>query len=244
MYLSGRPAEMREIRELARRHRLYVVGDAAQAHGATYDGSPIAQWADMTCFSFYPGKNLGAYGDAGAIVTDDREWADAIRVFANHGRTGKYNHRVEGINSRLDGLQAAVLSVKLRHLEAWTERRRRCAELYAERLPSSVVTPARFEYGRAVYHLYVLRVDEEKRASLQQFLAKNGIQTGIHYPIALPFLEAYSHLGHVESDFPHALAASKQILSLPMFAELSEHQISYVAGRIHEFVGEDTSTND
>jgi dTDP-4-amino-4,6-dideoxygalactose transaminase len=224
---------------LAQRYGLYVIADAAQAHGATYDAKPIAQWADLTCFSFYPGKNLGAYGDAGAVVTDNQDWADTTRLLANHGRTDKYNHRIEGVNSRLDGIQSAVLSVKLTRLNAWTTRRQECARLYRCALQrSGVVTPHEPTDSTAVYHLYVIRVPPARRTALQKFLSANGIQTGIHYPIALPFLEAYTYLGHRDGEFPNAVAASQEILSLPMFAELTEGQIDHVASHIRSFIGD------
>ena len=212
-----------------------MVGDAAQAHGANYHGRPIAQLADITCYSFYPGKNLGAYGDAGAIVTDNSEWATTARMLANHGRTKKYDHDFEGVNSRLDGLQAAILSVKLRQLEEWTERRRRNARLCNDALAGTgLVTPSEIDDVRAVYHLYVVRVPGGRRDVLQERLKNQGISTGIHYPIALPYLNAYRHLGHSANDFPEALLASGEILSLPMFPELTADQIGYIAERVKE----------
>jgi dTDP-4-amino-4,6-dideoxygalactose transaminase len=230
VHLYGQPADMAPIRGIAEKHGFRVIGDAAQAHGALYCGQPIAQFADITCYSFYPGKNLGAYGDAGAVVTNNSEWASAARMFANHGRTKKYDHDFEGINSRLDGLQAAILSVKLRHLEDWTERRRRNAYLYNEALAgASVVTPKEMDDVRAVYHLYVVRVPNGRREAVQENLKTNGVSTGIHYPIALPYLNAYRHLGHDESHFPEALRASGEILSLPMCPQLTEEQVRYVA---------------
>jgi dTDP-4-amino-4,6-dideoxygalactose transaminase len=214
-----------------------VVGDAAQAHGALYKGHAIAKLADITCFSFYPGKNLGAYGDAGAIVTDREEWAVSARMFANHGRVKKYDHDLEGVNSRLDGLQAAVLDVKLRHLEAWTESRRRIAAWYNEALKDGgVVTPSELDDIRAVYHLYVVRVPKNRREGLQQSLKAAGIDTGIHYPIALPYLNAYRHLGHREADFPEALKASQEILSLPMFPELGEAEADHICEKVRQFL--------
>ena len=230
VHLYGQPADMAPICALAQKHGLRVVGDAAQAHGALYRGQPIARLADITCYSFYPGKNLGAYGDAGALVTDNAEWASAARMFANHGRTKKYHHDLEGVNSRLDGLQAAILSVKLRHLEQWTEQRRRNACLYRNGIEGcGVGIPGELDDVRAVYHLYVVRVPNASREALQELLKANGVSTGIHYPIALPYLNAYRHLGHAEMDFPEAFRASGEILSLPMFAELTEEQVRYVA---------------
>ena len=218
VHLYGQPADMDPIRSLANKHGLYVIGDAAQAHGAQYRGRPISTLADITCFSFYPGKNLGAYGDAGALVTDNDDWAARARMFANHGRAKKYDHDFEGVNSRLDGLQAAILSVKLRHLDQWTNSRRRIAYRYNDALKSlKVVVPHELDDVRAVYHLYVVRVPGGKRDTLQEHLKACGISTGIHYPIALPHLNAYSHLGHSEGEFPESLKASGEILSLPMF---------------------------
>jgi dTDP-4-amino-4,6-dideoxygalactose transaminase len=236
--LYGHPADMDPILALAKKYGLRVVGDAAQAHGAQYKGHPISKLAEITCFSFYPGKNLGAYGDAGALVTDNDDWAAAARMYANHGRTRKYDHDFEGINSRLDGIQASILSVKLRHLEAWTEKRRKNAYLYNEALAGlGVVTPAELDDIRAVYHLYVIRVAKGDRDDLQKHLKSRGVSTGIHYPIALPYLNAYRHMGHGEQDFRESLKASREILSLPMFPELTAGQVDYVVDAIRDFWG-------
>ena len=237
VHLYGQPADMDPIQALAKKHGLFIIGDAAQAHGATYKGTPIAKLADITCYSFYPGKNLGAYGNAGALVTDNAAWASAGRMLANHGRTKKYDHDWEGVNSRLDGLQAAVLNVKLRHIEDWTERRRANAALYNEALKGSgVVTPRELADVRAVYHLYIVRVPNGRREALAEYLKANGIQTGIHYPIALPYLNAYRYLGHSDADFPEALQASSEILSLPMFPELTPEHIAYTASQVAAFM--------
>jgi dTDP-4-amino-4,6-dideoxygalactose transaminase len=193
----------------------------------------------MACFSFYPGKNLGAYGDAGAIVTNHEELAVKARMIANHGRIAKYDHEMEGVNSRLDGLQAAILGVKLKHLPEWTESRRQNARLYNELLSGSgLAIPAELEEVKAVYHLYVLRVPGERRQGLQEQLKSQGISTGIHYPIALPKLKAYAYLNHNGNDFPEATKASQEILSLPMFPELNGDQIKHVARTMREFFGE------
>ena len=237
VHLYGQPADMDPIIALAEKHNLKIVGDAAQAHGATYKGKPIAALADVTCYSFYPGKNLGAYGDGGALVTNSAEVAATVRMLANHGRTKKYDHDFEGVNSRLDGIQAAILSVKLKYIERWTEDRRKNAYLYNAALEGKgVVTPQEMPDVRAVYHLYIVRVPADRREQFQESLKAAGIDTGIHYPIALPYLNAYKHLGHTDADFPHALEASREIVSLPMFPELSEVQIRYVAEKVHEFV--------
>jgi dTDP-4-amino-4,6-dideoxygalactose transaminase len=202
--------------EVAKDYDLKVVEDAAQAHGAIYKGRPIGSIGDVACFSFYPGKNLGAYGDAGAILTNDDRLALSARMLANHGRVDKYDHEVEGVNSRLDGLQAAVLGVKLRHLMKWSERRRTNAYLYNEYLKDTgLLTPLEIENVKAVYHLYVVRVKNGMRKKLQDYLKSKGIATGIHYPIALPNLKAYAYLNHRESDFPEATKASEEILSCP-----------------------------
>jgi dTDP-4-amino-4,6-dideoxygalactose transaminase len=233
VHLYGQPADMDPILALAKKHNLRVVGDAAQAHGAMYKGRPIAALADITCYSFYPGKNLGAYGDGGALVTNNAEWANAARMFANHGRTKKYDHDLEGINSRLDGIQAAILSVKLRYIERWTESRRHNAYRYNALLKGNgVVTPEELSDVRAVYHLYVVRVPAEHREAFQESLKAAGVDTGIHYPIALPFLNAYRHLGHTDADFPVAFKAAREIVSLPMFSELTEEQLQHVVNAV------------
>jgi dTDP-4-amino-4,6-dideoxygalactose transaminase len=236
VHLYGQPADMQPILALAKKYGLRVVGDAAQAHGALYRGQPISQLADITCFSFYPGKNLGAYGDAGALVTDNAEWAAQARMFANHGRTKKYDHDFEGINSRLDGLQAAILEVKLRHLDSWSESRRANAYKYNQALRDlDIVTPRELDDVRAVYHLYVVRVPNGGREALREFLGANGVETGVHYPIALPYLNAYRYLNHGPADFPVSLKASQEILSLPMFPELTEEQIAVVAQAMRKY---------
>jgi dTDP-4-amino-4,6-dideoxygalactose transaminase len=237
VHLYGQPADMDPILEIAKRHNLVVIEDAAQAHGGRYKGRLVGSMGDAACFSFYPGKNLGAYGDAGAIVTSDKAFANKARMFANHGRIDKYNHEIEGVNSRLDGLQAAILNVKLKHLPAWTEARRRNAQLYTKLLSGSgVVTPQELPDVEAVYHLYVIRVNADVRDTLRNFLQEEGIATGIHYPIALPNLLAYRYLNHQPSDFPEATAASGEIISLPMFAELTEAEIRYVCDAVQEFL--------
>ncbi|MDR3554366.1 MAG: DegT/DnrJ/EryC1/StrS family aminotransferase [Syntrophobacteraceae bacterium] len=230
VHLYGRPADMDPIMEIARKHGLKIVEDCAQAHGALYKGRIAGSIGDIGCFSFYPGKNLGAYGDAGALVTNDEGLAVRARMFANHGRIGKYDHEQEGINSRLDGLQAAILNVKLKHLPAWTESRRENAALYNKYLQNtSLILPYETDGLKPVYHLYVVRVPHETREKLQADLKSKGIATGIHYPIALPNLKAYAYLNHKPSDFPQATKASSEILSLPMYPELSEEQVKFIA---------------
>lgn len=235
VHLYGQPADMTSIATIARKHGLKVIEDAAQAHGATYHGRKVGSISDMACFSFYPGKNLGAYGDAGAIVTDNEDLAVKAKMFANHGRIDKYNHQMEGVNSRLDALQAAILNVKLKHLPDWNGRRRNNALQYNEYLKDlNIITPYQMKDVESVYHLYVVRVPYGVRDLLQQQLNSDGIATGIHYPTALPNLLAYRYLNHKEADFPRATKASEEILSLPMFPELSTEAIMYVADKIRK----------
>jgi dTDP-4-amino-4,6-dideoxygalactose transaminase len=237
VHLYGQPADMEPLQRIAAQHGLKIIEDAAQAHGAVYKGLTVGSLGDMACFSFYPGKNLGAYGDAGAVVTDNQELAIKVRMLANHGRIEKYDHEMEGVNSRLDGLQAAILTVKLRHLPAWNEKRRRNAYLYNHYLEKArVVTPIEINDTKAVYHLYVIRVDKSVRSILQDKLQSIGISTGIHYPIALPHLKAYAHLKYGADAFPEATRASAEILSLPMYPELTEQEIQYVAKHINQFL--------
>jgi len=237
VHLYGQPADMDAVLKIAKDHGLKVIEDAAQAHGALYKGRKIGSIGDMACFSFYPGKNLGAYGDGGAIVTNDEDLARKARMLANHGRMDKYNHEVEGVNSRLDGLQAAILGVKLRHLPEWSEKRRQNARLYHEHLKDApCVPPFEMEGVEPVYHLYVVRVQDGQREKLQEQLKSQGISTGIHYPIALPNLKAYAYLNHREDDFLEATKASKEILSLPMYAELDESAIQLTAEKVKTFL--------
>ncbi len=236
VHLYGQPADMDPILDIAQKYNLKMIEDAAQAHGAVYKGRQIGSIGGMACFSFYPGKNLGAYGDAGAIVTNDDELAVKIRMIANHGRIAKYDHEIEGVNSRLDGLQAAILEVKLRHLPEWSESRRKNAYLYNKYLEDAdLITPVEIDNIKAVYHLYVVRVKKECRSKLQEHLKSKGITTGIHYPIALPNLKAYAYLNNGENGFYESTRASQEILSLPMFPELEEKQIQYIAEAIKGF---------
>ena len=226
VHLYGQPADMDKIMDVAKKHELYIIEDAAQAHGAEYKKQKVGTFGPAGCFSFYPGKNLGAYGDAGAIVTNDGDLAKKMRMLGNHGRIEKYDHEFEGVNSRLDGLQAAILEVKLKHLEEWTKRRREVATRYSEALKDIGVIPSEHPSSRHVYHLYVIRV--KNRDDLRANLSEKGIATGIHYPIPLPFLKAYRHLGHKPSDFPVAYAYKDEILSLPMYGDLTDDQVDYV----------------
>ncbi len=232
VHLYGQPADMDPIMELARKHNLFVVEDCAQAHGAKYKGRNTGTFGDCACFSFFPGKNLGAYGDAGAVVTNDDEIAKRVRMRANHGRIEKYNHEFEGVNSRLDGLQAAILNVKLKHLERWTERRRTIAKRYDEELSGDVITPRVIPDVRHVYHLYVVRV--KKRDTLKEKMAASGVATGIHYSIPLPFLRAYAYLEHKTDEYPVSHFTSQEILSLPIHGSMEDDEVSYVIETIKQ----------
>ena len=232
VHLYGHAADMDPILDIARAHGLSLIADAAQAHGAVYNGQKIGTLGDAVTFSFYPGKNLGAYGDAGAVVSDDAAIAGKVSMMRDHGRTKKHEHEFEGFNCRLDGIQAAILSVKLRYLDAWTERRRRNAALYTQLLcdvPGLFVQRERAG-TKAVYHLYVVRT--ESRDALQTHLRDKGIATGIHYRIPLHRQPAYAYLGLPESSFPVAEQHCRQVLSLPMYPELTEDRIHVVAAEV------------
>jgi len=230
VHLCGQPADMDEIMAIANKHNLWVIEDCAQAHLATYKGKVVGTFGDAATFSFYPGKNLGAYGDAGCIVTNDDTLADWTATFARHG--GKGEHVMEGINSRMDGLHAAILNVKLPHLPAWTTARRRVAARYNELLgdADSLTTPKVGDDRGHVYHLYVVATD--KRDSLKKALADSEITTSLNYPKALPFYPAYAYLGHKPADFPAAHHNQSRILSLPIFPEMTDEMIGYVADNI------------
>ena len=232
VHLYGQPADMDRILTIAEKYSLFVIEDAAQAHGAKYNNRKVGMLGDCACFSFFPGKNLGAYGDAGAIVTNNDELSKKIRMYANHGRMEKYNHEFEGMNSRLDGLQAAILDVKLKYLENWIEKRRIIAKMYDEGLKDIVITPIVMPNVRHVYHLYVIRV--KKRDKVRDFLAEKGISTGIHYPIPLPFLNAYKYLRYKPADFPIAYSLKDDILSLPIHGDMTDGQIGYVIEQLKD----------
>ncbi|MEO5928882.1 MAG: DegT/DnrJ/EryC1/StrS family aminotransferase [Candidatus Kapaibacterium sp.] len=236
VHLYGQPADMDAIMAIAREHNLLVIEDTSQAQGARYKGRRVGSMGDAGTFSFYPGKNLGAYGDAGAIVFRDAAATEFARTYAGHGSLVKYHHIMEGRNSRLDGLQAAVLTVKLRHLDDWSDARRRNAALYTELLTDveGVTPPKVADYAEPVFHLYVIRLAD--RENVQNRLAERGISTAIHYPIAIPSLEAYRHLGHAASDFPVANGQMGEILSLPMYPELTPEMIRYTVAELREAV--------
>jgi dTDP-4-amino-4,6-dideoxygalactose transaminase len=233
VYLYGQPADMDAIMAIAKKNKLWVIEDCAQSHLARYKGKLIGTFGNAATFSFYPGKNLGAYGDAGALVTNDDALADWSATYARHG--GKGEHIMEGINSRLDGLQAAILNVKLPHLVKWTEARRKVAARYDELLRGAgdVICPKVAPDRDHVYHLYVIRT--EKRDALKKFLAEKEIGTVLNYPKALPFYPAYAYLGHKPADFPVAYANQSRILSLPIFPEITDEMIRHVADSVKKF---------
>ena len=235
VHLYGQPADMDPILEIARRYGLTVIEDAAQAHRAEYKGRRVGSISDLSCFSFYPGKNLGAYGEGGMVVTNNPEYTRTIRMLRDWGQQSKYHHVLKGYNYRMDGLQGAILRVKLRHLDQWTEARRAHAAQYDQLLADSgVKTPTVMPYSHHVYHVYAMR--SLQRDALQQELNERGIQTGIHYPIPVHLQQAYADLGYKLGDFPCSESAANQVLSLPMYAELSPEQIKIVSAAVSESV--------
>ena len=236
VHLFGQSAEMDAIMNICKRNNLFLVEDCAQAHFAEFKGQKVGTFGIAGTFSFYPGKNLGAYGDAGAIISNDDEFARKARMFANHGSLKKHEHEFEGINSRMDGLQSAILSVKLKYIHQWSEKRLDIAIQYNSYFENmeEVVTPKIHLDGKHVFHMYVIRVNN--RTDLQKFLKENGIETGIHYPIPLPFLDAYKYLNHEPDEYPIAYDYKDEILSLPIFPELDESQLKYVFEKVKTFI--------
>jgi len=234
VHLYGHPCDMDMLQDLANANDIYIIEDCAQAHGAEYKGQRVGAIGDIATFSFYPGKNLGAYGDGGAITTNSAEFANKCRMIANHGRIEKYNHEFEGRNSRLDGLQAAVLSIKLKHLDNWIEKRVEVANYYLSKLShiELISLPSKQNWVKHAYHLFVIRTD--KRDSLAEFLANKGIQTGIHYPISLPKLKAYEYTGQGNEDM-FANQSDKCLLSLPIGEHLSRENLEKVVAAIEEY---------
>ena len=231
VHLYGQPADMPAIMTIAKAHGLIVIEDCAQAHGAKIGGRTVGTIGDASSFSFYPGKNLGAYGDAGCMATNDVAIAEKVRMIAQHGQKGKHNHIMEGRNSRLDGLQAAILLAKLPHLEKWTGARIAVAGKYDSLLAEAdVVVPRTRKGARHVFHLYVIRTEDRER--LQQQLAAAGVETAIHYPTPLPFLPCYRNRGYQPADFPVANAYQSSILSLPIFPELADDAIAFVCEQV------------
>lgn len=234
VHLYGQMVDMERVRQIADHHGLKIIEDACQAHGAKFNGYPAGQFGDAVAYSFYFSKNLGGYGEGGFITTNDDELAHRMRMLRDHGSDRKYCHELVGMNARLDEIQAVVLRVKLKHLAGWNETRRQHAALYNQLLKDSPVTLPVVQQGATpVFHLYVIGAPQ--RDALQAFLKDAGIFTGIHYPIPIHLQNAVSFLGHKENDFPHTEHAVKEILSLPMFAELTENEILRIAGAVKEF---------
>ena len=235
VHLQGQYIDLDAIPAFCEQHNIYLIEDCAQAHLSSYNGKIAGTNGIAGSFSFYPGKNLGAYGDAGCITTNDSELAEKCRMYANHGALVKHQHQIEGINSRMDGLQAAILGVKLPHLKSWTAKRRENARIYSNLLAniSQVKIPVERPNTEHSYHLYVIRC--QQRDELKAYLQENGIETAIHYPTPLPLLPAYQKQGYSASAYPVAEKVSKEILSLPMYPELSEAQILFIANTIQAF---------
>lgn len=232
VHLYGNPVDMNALMAIAEKHGLHVLEDCAQSHAATIHGKKAGTFGQAASFSFYPGKNLGAYGDAGGMVTNHDDIAKIARAIANHGQEGKHNHTREGRNSRMDGIQAAVLNTKLPHLESWTEGRRKNAHLYHSLLNENVVKPVEREGFRHVFHLYVIQ--HEDRNGLMAKLKEAQIDTAVHYPVPLPLMPCYtSRFQHTASDYPVAARLASRILSLPMYSELTHEQIAYVAEHVN-----------
>ncbi len=234
VHLYGTCADMDPIMEIARRHNLIVVEDAAQAHGAEYKGRRAGSMAELACFSFYPGKNLGAYGEAGAVVTNDDRYVDLLKQLRDHGQSKKYYHERVGYNFRMEAIQGAILGVKLRHLDDWTDARRSHAKFYQRELGDSgvrlIAEPAN---SKAVYHVFPLFVEE--RDEMREHLHSAGVSTGIHYPIPVHLQRAYQDLGYHAGDFPHTERLSREMLSLPMYPELEEAELAQIVSAVREF---------
>jgi dTDP-4-amino-4,6-dideoxygalactose transaminase len=235
VHLYGQAAQMSRIVEICKSHGLLLIEDCAQAHFAEWSGRRVGTFGDAATFSFYPGKNLGAWGDAGAIITSDDELARKCRMYANHGALVKHQHEMEGINSRMDGLQAALLCAKLRHIDVWTQARQSIAAHYNRLLAGvgDLRLPTIRDGASHVYHLYV--VNSARRDELKSWLSARGVETAVHYPTALPLLPAYRHLGIAPASIPRAAQNQRQILSLPIYAEITLEMIEFVASSIKEF---------
>ena len=236
VHLYGQMADMDPIMAIARKHRLFVVEDACQAHGAEYRGKRAGSIGDAGCFSFYPGKNLGAYGEAGGVVTNDKDLAARIKMLRDHGQTRKYSHAMIGINSRMDGIQGAVLGVKLKYLALWNHTRARHAERYCELLEGvdGITLPKKMDYAHHVYHIFAVRV--ENREAFMNAMTEKGISCSIHYPVPVHLQEAYSFRQYRQGSFPVAERFAEETVSLPMFPELKEVQMEHTAEAIRKFL--------
>jgi dTDP-4-amino-4,6-dideoxygalactose transaminase len=234
VHLYGQPADMDPMMKMAEDRNIRIIEDACQAHGARYKGRRVGTFGDAAAFSFYPSKNLGAYGDGGALVTNSDEVAEKVRMLRNYGQAEKYHHSYIAYNRRLDTIHAAILRVKLRYLDQWNEARRRHARLYNELLKGTgLILPFNLKHSEHVYHVYM--VQSERRDALREWLGAKGVSTGMHYPVPIHLQSAYAHLGYGEGDFPVTEAFAQRVLSLPMFPELTDNQIEYVADSIREF---------
>jgi len=244
VHLYGQPADMDPLNEIARKHNIYLVEDCAQSHLAEYKRKKAGGLSEAASFSYYPGKNLGAYGEGGAVTTNNPEIAQKVKMIRDHGAVQKYNHEIFGHNYRMEGIQGAVLGVKLKHLDKWTDGRRRVAAKYRELLRDlkNIKVPVEMPYAKHVYHLYVIQVrsgdkqnDNQKRDALQKYLGDNGISTGLHYPIPLHVQPCFRDLNYKKGDFPVTEQLAETGLSLPMYPELKDDQIEYVCSKIKEF---------
>jgi dTDP-4-amino-4,6-dideoxygalactose transaminase len=243
VHLYGLPADMDRLGELSHRRGIHLVEDCAQAHGARYHGQRIGGIGAAAGFSFYPGKNLGAYGDAGAVVTNDEKVATFVRKFANHGRLTKYEHDFVGTNCRLDGMQAAILRVKLRHLDRWNQQRQQAAKLYDKLLAGvpGLTLPTAPNDREHVYHLYAVELDGRENVAAE--LAKQNIATGVHYPVPLHLQPAYRHLGITKGSLPNTERAAARVLSLPMFPEITTEQVERVCSALRSILGAPSVAN-
>jgi dTDP-4-amino-4,6-dideoxygalactose transaminase len=232
VHLYGQPANLDAISAIAKKYRLALIEDAAQAHLAEYNGKPVGGMGHVASFSFYPGKNLGAYGESGAVTTNDDDIATRLRLMRNHGSESKYRHTMLGHNYRMEGIQGAILNVKLKYLADWTERRRRVAAKYCDLLKDvdGIRLPTEMKYAKHVYHLFVIQSDD--RDILQEQLTNDGVSTGLHYPIPLHLQPCFSYLQYREGDFPIAETIARHCLSLPMFPEITEEEVAYVTERV------------
>jgi dTDP-4-amino-4,6-dideoxygalactose transaminase len=240
VHLYGQPADMDPLQEISNKYGLYLIEDAAQAHLAEYKGKKVGGLSEVASFSFYPGKNLGAYGEAGAITTNKSDLSENIRMRRDHGMRQKYYHEIPGHNYRMDGIQGAVLGVKLNYLDNWTNRRRNVADKYRELLSEveQLILPEEMDYGKHVYHLFVVRLKnggKQKRDELQKHLNHNGIATGLHYPIPLHSQKCFSDLGYQPGDFPNSEMLANNGISLPIFPEITDEQINYICNKIKLF---------
>lgn len=240
VHLYGQPADMDRLKTIADENNLYLVEDCAQSHFAEYKGKRTGSFGITASFSFYPGKNLGAYGEGGAVTTNDDKIARKIQMMRDHGAIKKYDHEIYGHNYRMDGIQGAVLGVKMNYIEQWTEARRRNAAKYKRMLADvkEIILPREMPYAKHVYHLFVIQLNNggvEERDALAAYLNENGVSTGLHYPIPLHLQKCFAHLGYKRGDFPYAEKLAESGLSLPMYAELTNEQIEYVVGKIKEY---------